>query len=200
MPTPKQSQPIGIIVRKANGTVLADASVTLSSETETTPAEITNSNGVAVLDAGNLSSWSDGDIIVIKVTKTGHGTASLFVRLTSAPMADVEITMHNYNFMKHKTDYLVLLGALLATDDGEKVTVSNPLPVSTNPLDKYEPSDENVAEGLEYHGSVDKDGNWYILKYDLNAGTMRYAVGTTAYTTNWTNRASLTYSYFYEVF
>lgn len=49
-----------------------------------------------------------------------------------------------------------------------------------------------------YYGFTDTDGNWYVQKI-LN-GYSEYARGTTDYSTNWTNRVSLIYAPFDQVF
>ena len=70
-------------------------------------------------------------------------------------------------------------------------------------LAPYKITDKDDDASPNYYGFTKPDGSWYILKETVSAGadTYRYAVGTSAYTTNWTNRAtSVTYSYFYEVF
>ena len=51
-----------------------------------------------------------------------------------------------------------------------------------------------------YAGFIDAVGNWYILRFNETALTMRYTKGSSGYTTNWTNRNSLTYDYFDVVF
>jgi len=61
-------------------------------------------------------------------------------------------------------------------------------------LSRYYISDIDDASDPKYYGFLDKDGNWYILKE--TSGTYRYEHGSANYTTNWTNRASLTYNYF----
>jgi len=65
------------------------------------------------------------------------------------------------------------------------------------PLDGYEAADNEIGD-TSYYGYLDKDGNWYIMKRTSTAVT--YAKGITAYSTNWTNRASLSYDYFDQVF
>lgn len=45
-----------------------------------------------------------------------------------------------------------------------------------------------------YIGEVASTGEWKISKYSGAAKTMRYCVGNSAYTTNWTGRVLLTYS------
>lgn len=65
-------------------------------------------------------------------------------------------------------------------------------------LQDYKISDVDADASPNYYGYTRKDGYWYILKETISAGndTYRYAKGTSGYTTNWTNRVSLTYNYF----
>lgn len=65
-------------------------------------------------------------------------------------------------------------------------------------LSHYKLTDIDDSSATEYYGYTDKDGNWYIKKVTTTA--IRFISGASAYTTNWTNRASLTYAYFYETF
>lgn len=54
-----------------------------------------------------------------------------------------------------------------------------------------------------YYGFENKEGKWYILKEDKTISTnptYRYSKGTTDYSTNWTNRSSLTYGTFNNTF
>lgn len=51
-----------------------------------------------------------------------------------------------------------------------------------------------------YYGYTDADGNWEIIKITESTKTRRFTKGTTDKTTNWTNRAGLTYDYYNEVF
>lgn len=69
-------------------------------------------------------------------------------------------------------------------------------------LEGYYISDKDDDASPNYYGFLDKNGNWYIIKETVSAGadTYRYAKGSTNYTTNWTNRASLSYDYFNTVF
>ena len=81
------------------------------------------------------------------------------------------------------------------------LTADGLLPVSVdsdNPLAKYRISDRDNAAFPKYYGSVDETGAWYILKEEANS--FRYCAGTTAYTTNWANRASLVYDIYSTIF
>lgn len=79
------------------------------------------------------------------------------------------------------------------------VTPYNPLPVSFSSSGDYKASDVDASGGggggsPNYYGFLKSNGNWYILKEE--AGAYRYIFGTSGYTTNWTNRASLSYEYY----
>lgn len=74
--------------------------------------------------------------------------------------------------------------------------------ISSDTLASYRISDKDDDASPNYYGFVNADGAWYILKETVSAGadTYRYAAGSSDYTTNWTNRASLSYGYFYSTF
>ena len=54
------------------------------------------------------------------------------------------------------------------------------------------------ASKPHYFGYIDKLGNWYIMR--LTDTTSRFTRGDEDYSTGWTNRASLTYWRFDEIF
>lgn len=71
-------------------------------------------------------------------------------------------------------------------------------PAIKQPTDGYritEIDDSTTA----YYGFVDKTGAWFIQREE-SSGAYRYTKGSTSFSTNWTNRASLTYDYFDNVF
>ncbi len=74
------------------------------------------------------------------------------------------------------------------------------MPRISNPelLQQYKISDIDDSGETQYFGFTDKNGNWYILA--LTSTTARYALGSTDYSSNWTNRSSLSYDYFFNVF
>jgi len=84
-----------------------------------------------------------------------------------------------------------------AEDQGAGVLRQVVRVANADPLVRYRPSDREVGTP-SYYGFLATDGNWYILK-DTNTA-QRYAAGTSDYTTNWTNRAALTYDYLDVVF
>lgn len=69
-------------------------------------------------------------------------------------------------------------------------------------LEGYFAADGDSDASPNYYGFVRADGSWYILKETLSAGadTYKYAKGDNNYSTNWGNRAGLTYDYFHNVF
>lgn len=71
-------------------------------------------------------------------------------------------------------------------------------PAQLHPTDGYKISQIDDSSPA-YYGFVRKDGAWFIMKED-SSGNYRYAKGTSSFSTNWTNRASLTYDYFDVIF
>lgn len=67
----------------------------------------------------------------------------------------------------------------------------------------YEISDEDSGNATtQYYGYVNNRGIWIIQKM-VNLGssviTYRYISGRSDYSTNWTNRAGLSYDYYYNL-
>lgn len=76
----------------------------------------------------------------------------------------------------------------------------NDLQFTAAQLAGYMISDIDDGSNPKYYGFIDRDSNWYILEENTTNKTYRYVKGVSGYTTNWTNRASLTYDYFNTVF
>lgn len=72
-------------------------------------------------------------------------------------------------------------------------------PAEEHPTDGYEITQIDDASSPAYYGFLKKNGYWYIMKED-SSGNYRYVKGTTSFTTNWSDRASLTYDYFNSIF
>jgi len=68
-----------------------------------------------------------------------------------------------------------------------------------DPIASYKGAGMDTAANPYYFGYLDIDGNWYIKKLDTTSGTT-YVKGASSYATNWTNRASLTYGEFNDIF
>ncbi len=71
-------------------------------------------------------------------------------------------------------------------------------PAEKKPTDGYSITEIDDSGADTYYGFVNKDGAWFVLK-DSDS-TYRYAKGTSSFSTNWSDRASLTYDYFNNVF
>lgn len=84
------------------------------------------------------------------------------------------------------------------------VAVKNTSGVAIDPAEKKPTDGYNITEiddtGLDtYYGYVNKEGAWFIQK-ESSSGAYRYTKGSSDFSTNWTNKASLTYDYFNVVF
>lgn len=64
----------------------------------------------------------------------------------------------------------------------------------------YKISDLDDSGTTNYFGYVASTGGWYILAYNTSTNTFRYIKGDSSYSTNWTNRSSLSYDYYDVVF
>ena len=65
----------------------------------------------------------------------------------------------------------------------------------------YKVCDTDDSGNPKYYGFVNKSGKWMIMnETDGATNSFRYCSGESDYPTNWTNRASLTYGYYDEVF
>lgn len=92
-------------------------------------------------------------------------------------------------------------------NESTRATSTNPLAVrifdgSGNEMKGYSLTDQYRTSGTRYSGFLNAKGEWYILKETMTSSTSsyRFCKGSTDYTTNWTNRASLSYDYFDAVF
>ncbi len=193
------------------GNILAGATVTVKHSTIGPTAgisETTNAQGEYIINLSGLDSqWSVGDEITVTATKTAEGTKTVTATITSGGGQTVNLTLAETSILVYDTNPVAdedvhnLNFNLITHYDGEKVTRLRPFPVQTeDPLDKYQPADDDFNSDPNYTGFTDRLGNWYIVEDNIDSGTHRYTKGSSNYETNWTNRASLSYNYFHETF
>lgn len=72
-------------------------------------------------------------------------------------------------------------------------------PAEKQPTDGYEISEIDDSTSPAYYGFVHKTGAWYISQ-EGSTGSYRYVKGGSDFPSAWTNRATLTYDYFDNVF
>ena len=53
----------------------------------------------------------------------------------------------------------------------------------------------NEESGYNYFGKIRKNGEWAIMRQKTNELEYRFAIGASDYSTNWSNRASLSYNF-----
>lgn len=73
---------------------------------------------------------------------------------------------------------------------------------ASNAIYGYQIANKDDDASPNYYGFTNSKGEWYILQETISAGndTYRYAKGLNNFSTNWTNRVSLSYDYFNIVF
>jgi len=66
----------------------------------------------------------------------------------------------------------------------------------TDPFVRYLPADIDDVGTVQYFGFTDVQGHWYIQKFDTSTSpkTIRFTAGNSDYSTNFANRAGLTYT------
>ncbi len=67
-------------------------------------------------------------------------------------------------------------------------------------LAHYKMDDFDVSSDPKYVGYQDKDGNYYIARYNIASPAVDYTKGTSGYAAAWTNRAAESYSDFASTF
>jgi len=67
-------------------------------------------------------------------------------------------------------------------------------------FDRYSLSGNDDAGEIKYRGYLSISAAWYIIEEHGTNKTFKYAKGTKDFGTNWTNRASLDYRFYNEVF
>ena len=188
------------------GIALAGSTVQITHSTITPVlSATTDSSGKYIINLAGLSSqWSSGNSISVKASKTAEGRKTITTTIQGQGGQTINITLDedtDINYETHVQDRYVLNLVIPKHYDGLNITRLRPFPVQTEEtLGKYYTSDQDVSGSIQYLGYTDRFGNWYIQKYDTSAGTYRYSKGSSDYPTNWTNRTTLNYDYFHNVF
>jgi hypothetical protein len=99
------------------------------------------------------------------------------------------------------TNQLTTLNEIQTIATNQLAILNETQTIATNQLATlagYKISDIDTSTSTQYFGFIDYNGNWYIIKFDTTANTIRYAAGSASnsYATNWTNRTTLTYTYY----
>ena len=140
MPATKTSHPIGIKIYDINRQLLEGASVSLTLGTNNPLSLTSNSKGEVVFNVANAGSWSVGEEVSLTASKTGSGTKTSTLVLTSSPQ-QTSLTLAETSdliyYEQTENDTYVLNFALLTSFDGEKITNANPLPVTHGEIDLF---------------------------------------------------------------
>jgi len=129
------------------GNILASIDVTLTHGTSPKLTKTTGADGKFLFNLGDLdSAWTVGQNITLASTIAAKGTKSLTVAISSGPDQTNDIQLAETSdlvFEPFTQNRHPLHFSLLTSFDGEKITNSNPLPVTTSELSLLnEPSTE----------------------------------------------------------
>lgn len=117
----------------------------------------------------------DDDAMIVRAVLNAKNPGGVYGNINRTTAGNLKISIEEID-----------AGAGLATEATQADSLNN---YKISNIDTSTPS---------YYGFTDKAGNWYIMKNDSGAYT--YVKGASGYTTAWTNRATQTYDYFYNIF
>ena len=136
MASPVSNHLVSGTVRDRLGNILAGATVTLTHTITPVISTTTGSDGKYILNLSGLSSqWIAGQEITLFSTTQFKGRKSTTVAISTGASQTVNLTMEetsDFVFATNSQDRYNLNFALITTYDGEKVTSTNPLPVSVS--------------------------------------------------------------------
>ena len=167
----------------------------------------TDSDGVYIIDLENHSNfnWSSNDRIIIRAYRIGgiFKFGEIRATLTGDALENQNIIVFDENppSAKDLDDRKFQQAEHHPTANAKKIILVNQQgDLDGDPLDRYQPTDEDFDNDPNYTSFTDIFGGWYIVEDNFSDGTHRYAKGSSDYTSNWDSRTSLEYDYFYNVF
>jgi hypothetical protein len=119
-----------------------------------------------------------------------------FLKLIGA----VGISYFFFSFLRGKTGSLFFgrnaeSGPTILEDTtGKKIN-----PAEKQPTDGYKIS-EIDNDIITYYGFTNQDGGWLIMREDTDTNSFRYAKGESGFPEVWSNRMTISYDYFHNVF
>lgn len=117
--------------------MLEGATVTVSKGTDSLDSQTSNAQGETIFNLGNFSSWNEGDEVSITASKTGVGTKTQEITLTSRPQTlNIQLAQTSEFIvgLYEETDTYPLNFAMLLDFQGNKITQNNRLPVSSETI------------------------------------------------------------------
>jgi len=192
--------PPGVITGKVYSKLglVPGATVTLTLVGETLTVT-TNAVGEYSISSGNLPNFSEGSIATLAASKINRGTVSQSVTLSDEPQL-IELTLIETSEMEYNVsssqDRYPLQFVMLTNFDGEKVTISNPLPVQVEdrPLARKTDGTTTQKIGEAPPGTPKSAAKWRIRKVVRQTAETTWANGNAEFDKVWNDRDSYTYS------
>ncbi len=137
MPPVTSHQILGIVT-DADENTLDGATVLLTHvSSEETLTLLTNTAGEYIHNLKNLPSWSVGDEITVKASKTGYGQKTETIIVSSGPADQKNLTLASTSDLIFDTGngQIKTNAAVLLDFEGNPITPENPLPVNNDQYD-----------------------------------------------------------------
>ena len=104
-----------------------------------------------------------------------------------------------FSIFGRKTENLIFGQSPPGATSLEDATGNKVNPAQKLPTDGYQVT-EIEEDSDTFVGFTNKNGQWFIMKEDSQAGSFRYTKGDSNFPKHWSNRENLKYDYFYNVF
>ncbi len=183
-------------VFNSSGTVISNAQLSIKTSISTI-TKFTDSLGLFVYDLAEAG-YVEGETVTVNVTEPFNNEIQTQTYVVEGSFLEENITTE----LRTRVEQIsaLQLQNVLHSVGKKPITGDNPLPIinKTRLTDEYELSGGDDDNRI--YGYIDKDGAWYIQKFDESDKTYKYARGSSDFESNWTNRASLTYQFYNEVF
>ncbi len=156
-----------------------------------------NGDGIFLFDLADVG-YTSGETVTIDVTEPFNNELAEFTFVVTGFFHQENITLELRTRAVETTGYSPPV--ILHSVGKKPITADNPLPTRdiTDPLREYGMA--GVDDGNRLYGYMKTTGEWYIMDLDGADNQALYVRGTSSFTSNWANRANLTYQTFDAVF
>jgi hypothetical protein len=183
----KSLKPIGV-----DNTDIVDSVKSLSTTFKDELTKQTKTLKESKVESVEVNNFND----VLAALNNVYGAVNALAKDVKAIKVSPQITVPVPEVKVEPTDVKSIVQGL---ETVKKAVDTKYIPVAntpTDPLIYYLPSDIDDAGTVQYFGYTDNKGAWYIRKFDTSTSpkTIRFCFGQSNYTTNFTNRAALTYT------
>ncbi len=156
-----------------------------------------NADGIYMFDISDIG-YTAGETITLRTTEQFNNELKDHKYLVTGSFSEENIALELRTAVENISN--LQEQNVLHTVGKKPITTDNPLPISNVgfPLDGYMLS--GGQQDGTFSGYVNKEGAWYIQKFDSSNETYVYSRGSGNFLISWNNRTELIYEFPNEVF